>query len=107
VKKRLKKGHWSAALHSDGGERITLSVLTSAQCIVGKWKIEITTSRKQETGDKKLIMSYTHPDHIYILFNPWCRGTHNRNNKSAVRYMYYNIIMLELGMRQFNIRYFL
>ncbi|ELU17782.1 hypothetical protein CAPTEDRAFT_227328 [Capitella teleta] len=76
VKKKLKSGHWSAAREETEGQSVTLSIQTAAGCVVGKWSLIITTELKLDKGQESQIMSYTHPDQVYVLFNPWCREDH-------------------------------
>ncbi|CAG4998459.1 unnamed protein product [Parnassius apollo] len=60
-------GAWSAVYEGQVDSHLMVAVTPAVECIVAAWRIDI---------DTKLIgggsLSYTHPQPIYILFNPWC-----------------------------------
>lgn len=60
-------GNWSAVYESQVDSHLMVVVTAAADCIVAAWKLDIDT---RITGGSSL--SYTHPQLIYVLFNPWC-----------------------------------
>lgn len=45
-------------------------VTPSADAIIGKWKMDIDTKRRDSEG----AVSFTVDNPFYVIFNPWCRG---------------------------------
>lgn len=60
-------GSWNAVYEGQMDSHLMVAVTPAADCIVAAWKIDVDT--KLEGGSS---LSYTHPQPIYILFNPWC-----------------------------------
>lgn len=60
-------GAWSAVYEGQMDSHLMVAVTPAADCIVAAWRIDIDT---KITGGGSL--SYTHPQPIYVLFNPWC-----------------------------------
>ena len=52
-----------------GGLLADLWIFTPADCIVSDWKFCVHTVYK--AGMDTAMVSYEHPERIYILFNPW------------------------------------
>uniref|UniRef100_H3DJU1 Protein-glutamine gamma-glutamyltransferase K n=1 Tax=Tetraodon nigroviridis TaxID=99883 RepID=H3DJU1_TETNG len=66
--KNLEDGCWGAAVVKQEGNRIHLSVNSSATAAVGRYQLTVETTC---TGGHAV--STHHPDNdVYILFNPWC-----------------------------------
>lgn len=64
---------WGALIQSQKDKTLTLKMMTPPTCPVGQWKLQIDMVKKV---DKKTAeFKYWQPGHIYILFNPWCKGT--------------------------------
>ncbi|KPJ06440.1 Annulin [Papilio machaon] len=60
-------GSWSAVYEGQVDSHLMVVVTPAVDCIVAAWKIDVDT--KLVTGES---LSYTHPQPVYILFNPWC-----------------------------------
>lgn len=60
-------GGWNAVYEGQMDNHLMVAVTPAADCIVASWRIDIDT-KLEEKGS----LSYTHPQPIYILFNPWC-----------------------------------
>ncbi|XP_072936841.1 annulin-like isoform X2 [Epargyreus clarus] len=60
-------GAWSAVYEGQMDSHLMVAVTPAADCIVAAWRLDIDT---KITGGGSL--SYTHPQPIYVLFNPWC-----------------------------------
>ncbi|XP_063376431.1 annulin isoform X1 [Cydia fagiglandana] len=60
-------GAWTAVYEGQMDSHLMVAVTASANCIVAAWRLDIDT--KLKTGGS---LSYTHPQPIYVLFNPWC-----------------------------------
>lgn len=58
---------WSAAIDAVHGDLLEIVIKPAASAAVTKWKLDIDT--KLFSGGAK---SYSLPQSIYILFNPWC-----------------------------------
>lgn len=58
---------WSAAIDSIHGDILEIVIKPSATASVSRWKVDIDT--KLYSGGAK---SYSLPQPIYVLFNPWC-----------------------------------
>ncbi|KAL4712854.1 hypothetical protein ACJJTC_011924 [Scirpophaga incertulas] len=60
-------GGWSSVYEGQMDSHLMVAITPAVDCIVAAWRLDI---------DTKLIgggsLSYTHPQPIYILFNPWC-----------------------------------
>ena len=72
VKQGIRARQWSACCNSDN-EEVTVTVLTPATCLVGKWNLLVET-RLKDDGDAVNVKEYKHKWPVYILFNPWCKG---------------------------------
>lgn len=59
-------GGWSAVYEGQMDSHLMVAITPASDCIVAAWKVDIDT--KQTAGGS---LSYTHPQPIYILFNPW------------------------------------
>ena len=69
---QLTPSHWGMKITKSSGKNVQLSVMSSADAIVGKYTLFVET--KTKTKDKKLNFRMEHSDPIYILFNAWCKG---------------------------------
>ena len=63
-------GDWSAEIRELTGREVEVSVETTADCIVGEWKMAIDVRAKDGRDSAK----YTHKKPVYVLFNPWCKS---------------------------------
>ncbi|XP_059471130.1 annulin isoform X2 [Neocloeon triangulifer] len=75
---------WAAAIEKNmpDAKAVRVVITPAADAIIGQWKVEVDTKKQLEGS----AVSYTFPDPIYILFNPWCKddsvymeGEHERN----------------------------
>ncbi|XP_068621101.1 annulin-like isoform X2 [Battus philenor] len=60
-------GSWSAVYEGQVDAHLMVAITPGVDCIVAAWKVDIDT--KLVSGGS---LSYTHPQPVYILFNPWC-----------------------------------
>ncbi|XP_013182952.2 annulin isoform X1 [Amyelois transitella] len=60
-------GAWTAVYEGQMDSHLMVAVTPAADCIVAAWRLDIDT-RLADGGS----LSYTHPQPIYVLFNPWC-----------------------------------
>ncbi|XP_050670060.1 annulin isoform X1 [Leptidea sinapis] len=60
-------GSWNAVYEGQVDSHLMVAVTPSADCIVASWRLDVDT---RLNGGSSL--SYTHPQPIYVLFNPWC-----------------------------------
>lgn len=75
VTKGILSRKWSAQVKVIEDRSVTISVQTAPEAIVGKWLLHIDTKVKDEVTE---VMRYTHQYPVYLLFNPWCKGTEYR-----------------------------
>ncbi|XP_049869719.1 annulin isoform X2 [Pectinophora gossypiella] len=59
---------WNAVYEGQMDSHLMVAVTPASNCIVGTWRLDIDTKLKSSSSS----LSYTHPQQIYILFNPWC-----------------------------------
>ncbi|XP_043465051.1 annulin-like [Leptopilina heterotoma] len=64
----LSNTTWKATVSKTYRNIIQIKIITSADAIVGKWKMYIVTRNKKLAGAK----SFGVKGHLYLLFNPWC-----------------------------------
>ncbi|XP_033749220.1 uncharacterized protein LOC117333912 [Pecten maximus] len=62
---------WRARLLEQKDLALTLEVITPPSCIIGRWHFKIKTFKKTNMRPSNKI--YSHPQPVYILFNPWCK----------------------------------
>lgn len=60
-------GIWNAVYEGQIDSHLIVAVTAASDCIVAAWRFDIDT--KLNGGGS---LSYTHPQPIYVLFNPWC-----------------------------------
>ena len=53
------------------GNRVTITIETSPETIVGEWKMTASVSYRKEETNRPRTRKETQ---LYILFNPWDRG---------------------------------
>ncbi|KAJ8302755.1 hypothetical protein KUTeg_019151 [Tegillarca granosa] len=68
---QLKTGQWGFQITSVEDKKVNLKVLSSSESIVGRYQLFVDTLHKNTEGDVEQCR-YTHPDDIYLIFNPWC-----------------------------------
>ncbi|XP_033729965.1 hemocyte protein-glutamine gamma-glutamyltransferase-like, partial [Pecten maximus] len=62
---------WGAKLVRRTNNDLQLQVMTPPFCPVGRWNVKVRAVKKGETPSISKV--YSHPQPIYILFNPWCK----------------------------------
>ncbi|XP_060706293.1 coagulation factor XIII A chain-like [Hemiscyllium ocellatum] len=68
IKEQLEKGQWGAKVVSIWNNALTLSVMSSPQCIVGRFRMYVAVMTPY--GIRRTVRDKD--TDIYILFNPWC-----------------------------------
>jgi hypothetical protein len=63
---------WGAKLMNKDGDSISVRVYTPPNCQVAKWNLKLDAVLLNNNQAKPY--RYSHPDHFYIIFNPWCTG---------------------------------
>ena len=66
-----------------------LWIFTPADCIVSDWKFSVQSIYKEEMNTG--MVSYEHPERIYILFNPWDKSKYVFSTLSTSITCYVNI----------------
>jgi transglutaminase 1 len=61
------QGSWTAVYEGQMDSHLMVAITPAADSIVAAWRLDIDT--KLSGGSS---LSYTHPQPIYVLFNPWC-----------------------------------
>ena len=70
---KLKSKEWGARLIDCSGNDAVIEVIFPTTCAIGEY--ELTVETKTVLKNKTTILTHKHPDFIYVLFNPWCKGT--------------------------------
>lgn len=69
--RNLQQGEWGYQITSTEDKKVSLKICTGSSCVVGRYTVYIdTVHRNNEKREEKY--RYTHPDDIFIIFNPWC-----------------------------------
>ena len=63
---------WGARSLVRDGTTLTVRVFTPPTCYVAKWSFHFDTVLQK--GESSKVFRYTHPQQIYMIFNPWCTG---------------------------------
>ena len=73
-KTKFTPDKWAAKLvpKSIKGNDATIEINIPADTTIGEWSLSVETITVQDK--KKKHYRYEHPDYMYILFNPWCKG---------------------------------
>lgn len=71
--------HWGATILTEKENNVTVRVVTPPTLYVGKWTFRVDVIKKYL--DKNIVYRYKHPEPIYILFNPWCKGRSKLRNE--------------------------
>lgn len=76
--RNLQQGEWGYQITSVEDKKVSLKICTGSSCIVGRYTVYIDTiHRNNEKKEEKY--RHTHPDDIFIIFNPWCSGNLHMN----------------------------
>ncbi|XP_011689029.1 PREDICTED: annulin-like [Wasmannia auropunctata] len=114
---------WQAFIDCRGTNFLRIKVVTSVNAIIGKWNMNIGTSRKNFSS----IGSYTMDHPFYLICNPWCkddvvyidneaerqeyvlmedgliwRGTHNRLQPTIWKYAQFERDILDCALYLMN-----
>ncbi|CAL8238719.1 unnamed protein product, partial [Lota lota] len=66
----LQDNRWEAKIVKQEGNRVQLSANSTPTAVIGGYRLSVVTS-----GPKTEVTSiHQSTDHIYMLFNPWCKG---------------------------------
>ncbi|XP_051167071.1 annulin isoform X2 [Leptopilina boulardi] len=112
-------GTWQANIDKLEENEMRIKIIPNADAIIGKWKIEIDTKRKDSGG----AISFSLEEQFYLIFNPWCkddavylpdesereeyvlmdsgliwRGTHNSMTSTAWKYAQFEENILECAI---------
>ncbi|VDI23917.1 Hypothetical predicted protein [Mytilus galloprovincialis] len=69
--RNLQPGEWGYQITSTEDKKVSLKICTGSSCVVGRYTVYIDTiHRNNDKREEKY--RYTHPDDIFIIFNPWC-----------------------------------
>ena len=75
-KTKFTPDKWAAKLVSErsgpNGCDAVIDINPPATVAIGEWSLIVDTKTKLDKKTK--IYRYEHPDDIYMLFNPWCKG---------------------------------
>lgn len=63
---------WGASVNSINGNLLEILVKPAANALVTQWKLDID-SKILDGPNGNISKSFSLPQPIYILFNPWCR----------------------------------
>ncbi|CAB0036526.1 unnamed protein product [Trichogramma brassicae] len=66
----VSDGAWQTVISAYADNSIKIKVTPAADAIIGKWRIEIDTKRRESEG----AVSFTVDSSFYLIFNPWARG---------------------------------
>ncbi|XP_014243100.1 annulin-like [Cimex lectularius] len=66
--KLMKLGSWDAWVNGKLGKEMELRVLPPADCIIGRWSIDIDTKVRFQSDRS----TYHFPYLLYMIFNPYC-----------------------------------
>lgn len=64
-----RSNEWGASVSSINGDLLEILIKPAANALVTQWKLDIDT----KVLNNSLSRSYSLPQPIYVLFNPWCR----------------------------------
>ena len=71
--KHKSKNGWSLTISGYQGTQMDLIVATPPNAVVGSWHMTVITTFKDKGGQTKESVCPVYG--IYLLFNPWCKGT--------------------------------
>lgn len=69
----LSPKQWGMQVKEASGSTVSLSIMSSAKAIIGRYEMFIETKRK-EVSEEESLFRYKHEEQICILFNAWCSG---------------------------------
>lgn len=65
----VSDGSWQTVVEAFAENSLRIKVTPAADAIIGKWKMDIDTKRRDSEG----AVSFTVENPFYLIFNPWCR----------------------------------
>ncbi|XP_058804914.1 annulin isoform X2 [Phymastichus coffea] len=65
----VSEGTWQTVVEAYAENSLRIKVTPSADAIVGKWRMEIDTKRRDSEGAVSFTVDYP----FYLICNPWCR----------------------------------
>lgn len=77
---------WGAKVVDCTSNDLHLKVVTPPACPVGQWRLKVIAV-KQGDQSRTATKVYSHPRQLYILFNPWCKGTEGGCHVVTLSYM--------------------
>ena len=75
-KEALIPSTWGMQVKKDNGDKVHLSIMSSAQASIGYYDVIVETKSKDSSGEESL-HRHKHKEQICILFNAWCPGKFN------------------------------
>lgn len=78
----LLDGRWEMKIVEQNDTKIKLSVNTPASASIGQYKVSVVTYSLKGG----MIFPYAQNNEFYMLFNPWCEGTHTHRIKLIYLY---------------------
>jgi len=66
---------WSVEVKDQDGKQVTFKVKSSPKCCVGRWNVRVNSLNRND--QEPALKEWNYPKPIYMLFNPWCKGTDN------------------------------
>ncbi|KAJ8680712.1 hypothetical protein QAD02_016499 [Eretmocerus hayati] len=110
---------WQCVVHAYAENSLRIKITPAADAIIGKWKMDIDTKRKDSEG----AVSFTVESPFYLICNPWCkedvvylpgeaerqeyvlndtgliwRGTSNRMRPSVWKYSQFELDILDCAL---------
>ncbi|KAG1690979.1 Hemocyte protein-glutamine gamma-glutamyltransferase [Nymphon striatum] len=79
-----KHGKWDVRVNEISRDILTLQVMIPATVGVGEWRLQINTA----LGLHGMVQKFECGQHIYLLFNPWCKDDAVFMDKESMRKEY-------------------
>lgn len=78
IRDTLIVSKWGMHVNEEAdGKTVRLSIMSSAQAMIGYYDVMVETKSKDSSGEESL-HRHKHEEQICILFNAWCLGNFNR-----------------------------
>ncbi|OWF54544.1 protein-glutamine gamma-glutamyltransferase K-like isoform X1 [Mizuhopecten yessoensis] len=69
--REISPGKWGYQILGVEDKKVNIKVCSGSDAIVGRYQLFIDTTHKENDGTIETCR-YSHPDDIYVIFNPWC-----------------------------------